>query len=144
MLFKSAEGINPPACPECGRTGFYGPRAADGIPKSRSCRFCGFSQRVLCEPTRLRPVAHDCDDWPDCAGAPYIWWIPMEERWYTCSFCGHRVAVRGGNSFVKSAAITAPSDDPSHAWWKVPQNQSYGAYYKYWENWRCTKGRAFY
>ena len=137
------EQADPLPCPDCGRAGFYGPRALDDKPKFRACRFCGFFQEVMQQPTRLQPVAHDCDDWPDAAGAPYIWWIPKSEKWYTCNYCARRVAVTQANAFMKGAAVTSPDDDPNHPWQKVPQDASYDTYYKLWENWPVTKGRVF-
>ena len=138
-----AEQAAPSPCPNCGRTGFFGPRALDGQPKFLSCRFCGYFQAVGQPPTRLRPVAHNCENWPEAAEAPYIWWIPMDEKWYVCHYCKRRLAVAGANAFMKGAAVTPPADDPNHPWWKVPQNASYDTYYKLWENWPCTKGRVF-
>ncbi len=138
-----AEQADPLPCPDCGRAGFYGPRALDGKPKFRACRFCGFFQEVMQQPTRLQPVAHDCDNWPEAAGAPYIWWIPKSEKWYTCNYCARRVAITQANAFMKGAAVTSPADDPNHPWQKVPQNASYDTYYKLWENWPATKGRVF-
>ncbi len=138
-----AEQAPPTPCPNCGRTGFFGPRALDGQPKFVACRFCGYFQAVGQAPTRLRPVTHDCENWPQAAGAPYIWWIPMDEKWYVCHYCQRRLAVAGRNAFVRGAAVTPPADDPNHPWWKVPQGASYDTYYKLWENWRCTKGRVF-
>ena len=138
-----AEQAAPSPCPNCGRTGFFGPRALDGQPKFLSCRFCGHSQPVNQAATRLRPVAHDCKNWPEVAGAPYIWWIAMDEKWYVCHYCKRRIAVARTNAFMKDAAITAPADDPNHPWWKIPQNASYHTYYTLWEKWPCTKGRVF-
>ena len=138
-----AEQADPLPCPDCGRAGFYGPRALDGKPKFRACRFCGFFQEVMQQPTRLQPVAHDCDNWPEAAGAPYIWWIAKSEKWYTCNYCARRIAVTQASPFMKGAAVTSPADDPNHPWWKVPQKASYDTYYKLWENWPATKGRVF-
>ncbi len=138
-----AEQAAPSPCPDCGRTGFFGPRALDGQPKFLACRFCGHFQAVGQAPTRLRPVAHDCENWPEAAGAPYIWLIPMSEKWYVCHYCQRRVGVARANAFMKGAAVTPPADDPNHPWWKVPQDASYDTYYKLWENWPCTKGRVF-
>ena len=53
------------------------------------------------------------------------------------------IVKAGANAFIKGAAVTPPADDPSHPWWKVPQDASYDTYYKLWEKWRCTKGRVF-
>jgi hypothetical protein len=138
-----AEQIAPLPCPNCGRTGFFGPRALDGQPKFLSCRFCGHFQAVGQAPTRLRAVAHDCENWPEVAGAPYIWWIPLDDKWYVCHYCKRRIAVARANAFMKNAAVTPPVDDPNHPWRKIPQHAPYDTYYKLWENWPCTKGRVF-
>jgi hypothetical protein len=137
-----AERADPSHCPSCGLTGFFGPRARDGGKKFRECRFCGFYQGVGQQPARRRAVAHKCEEWPEVAGAPYIWWIPADERWYVCNFCGKRAAVETSNVFQKGAGITPPSDDPGHPWWNVPQDQTYSFYYDYWEQWPSTKGRV--
>ena len=137
-----AEGSDPEQCPECGLTGFYGPRAREGALKYRECRFCGFYQMVGQRPRRLRPVVHDCEEWPEIADAPYIWWIASDERWYECSFCGKRTPVERSNTFVRGTGIVAPSDDPTHPWWHVPQDQSYAYYREFWARWPCTKGRV--
>lgn len=141
LYAQAAECADPEPCPHCNRTGFYGPRALGSI-KARSCRFCGFFQQVDMAPTRYRPVAHHCPNWPEVAGAPYLWWIPADERFFTCSYCKQKAAVEGGNAFVKSALAKAPTDDPSHPWWKIEQNKDYKFYYDYWESWPVTKGRA--
>ena len=137
-----AERRDPEHCPSCGFTGFYGPRARDDAPKFRECRFCGFHQQVGQQRSRRRPVAHDCEKWPDVAGAPYVWWIDTDETWYHCSFCHNRAPVGRSNVFSKGSGIVAPSDDPHHPWWNVPQDKSYSFYYKYWEQWPSTKGRV--
>ncbi len=138
-----AERADPEHCPSCGLTGFYGPRALDDAPKFRECRFCGFYQQVGQQCSRRRPVAHDCDNWPEVAGAPYVWWVAADVRWYHCTFCDNpRVPVATSNVFSKGSGIVAPSDDPQHPWWHVPQDQSYAFYYKYWNQWPSTKGRV--
>ena len=63
------ERSDPAPCPECGRTGFFGPRARDPGRKFRACRFCGFWQVVGQSPIRLVPMVHDCSEWPECARA---------------------------------------------------------------------------
>ena len=138
-----AEKAPPSPCPDCGRTGFFGPRAMDGQPKFLACRFCGYFQAVGHAPTRLRPVAHDCENWPEAARAPYLWWIPMDEKWYVCHYCQRRLVVAGANAFMRGVAVTPPVDDPNHPWRKVQQGASYDTYYKLWELWPCTKGRVF-
>jgi hypothetical protein len=137
-----AERADPNHCPNCGLTGFFGPRARDDAPKFRECRFCGFYQEVGQQPKRRRPVAHGCDEWPEIAGAPYIWWIAPDERFFVCAFCGQRAPAETSNVFMKGAGITAPSDDPGHPWWNVPQDESYSFYYNFWEQWPSTKGRV--
>lgn len=137
-----AERRDPEHCPSCGLTGFYGPRARDDTPKFRECRFCGFYQEVGQQPTRRQPVAHNCDKWPEVAGAPYVWWVAADQRSYHCSFCDNAAVIETSNVFAKGSGIVAPSDDPHHPWWHVPQDQSYSFYYKYWEQWPSTKGRV--
>ena len=137
-----AERRDPEHCPSCGLTGFFGPRARDDTPKFRECRFCGFHQEVGQQPTRRRPVNHDCNQWPEVAGARYVWWVAPDERWFHCSFCDQRAPVESSNVFSKGSGIVAPSDDPQHPWWHVPQDQSYSFYYDYWGQWPSTKGRV--
>lgn len=138
-----AERGDPAGCPECGRTGFYGPRAAGGGRKYRECRFCGFAQDVGQPPIRLGPTVHGCEEWPACAKAPYVWWVHPNEESYKCPYCGKKVTVISRNFFAKSALITGPSEDPEHPWWRVPQNRTYAYYLRFWENWPITKGRVF-
>ncbi len=111
--------------------------------KFRACRFCGFWQEVGKKPVRFRPVAHDCEEWPQCAKAPYIWWVEPNEKWFNCVYCGKRAPVEGSNPFAKGVLVRAPSDDQDHPWWRVPQNRPYQFYYRFWENWPATKGRAY-
>ena len=129
------EGRDPGPCPECRRTGFYGPRIDPTERHYRQCRFCGFTQMVAEVPTRYRPTVHSCSKWPECARAPYIWWVPPEVESYLCPFCSKRVAVA-------EAAIAPPADDAAHPWWKVPQDRSRAYYQRFWENWDVTKGRV--
>ena len=131
-----AEGGDPPACPQCGRTGFYGPRVSDRVGEHRACRFCGFFQEVKGEVQRATPCVHDCTDWPEVAKAPYIWWLEPGRDAFTCAFCGDACAA-------DSARITAPVDDDDHPWWRVPQARSRFYYARLWENWPFTKGRVF-
>ena len=74
--------------------------------------------------------------------SPYIWWIDADEAWYHCNFCEKRASVGRSNVFSKGSGIVAPSDDPHHPWWNVPQDQSYSFYHEYWEQWPSTKGRV--
>ena len=138
-----AEGADPVHCPSCGFTGFYEPRALDN-KKFRECRFCGFYQEADEPVGRRRPVVHDCEEWPEAGGAAYIWWIPADERFYECNFCGQRAVVEKTNAFQRSVEITPPADDPTHPWWQVPQDKSYSYYREYWEEWPCTKGRIIF
>jgi len=136
------ERMDPRPCPKCGRTGFFGPRAADPGLKFRSCRFCGFSQEVNCDPVQFLPVVHSCDDWPVCAKAPYVWWVhPSEER-FTCPFCGRDSDVRSRNVFTPGVLSASPAETEDHAWHKVPQGRPYSYYLRFWENWEFTRGRV--
>jgi hypothetical protein len=110
--------------------------------KLRACRFCGFFQEIGQAPARMRPVVHGCPDWPQVAKAPYIWWMLPSQRFFECPWCNQQVAVAAPNSFMKGALVTPPSEDPDHPWWRVPQGRPYSFYYKFWENWRSTKGRV--
>jgi len=136
------ERAAPRPCPHCGRTGFYGPRAADPGKKYRACRFCGFWQFVGEAPIQYRPTAHGCPEWPDCARAPYIWWIDPDEKAYTCPYCDQQVVVETQNTFRKGALVLGPSEDLSHPWRKVPQGRDYDYYQRLWENWAITRGRV--
>jgi hypothetical protein len=131
-----AEGRDPSLCPACGRTGFYGPRVGPDGERYRSCRFCGFYQRVDERPRRAVPSAHGCAWWPEIARAPYLWWVLPEDPEYRCPFCQAKVKPA-------DHAATAPSDDPAHPWWKVPQGRNRFYYMRFWENWPYTRGRAF-
>lgn len=138
----AAERADPEPCPRCNRTGFYGPRAMDHGKKFRQCRFCGFLQDVGKAPVQLRPVAHACDEWPQVADAPYIWWIDPDEKWYTCPYCHKKAPVESTNPFMKGAEVKAPADDPDHPWRNVPQGASYATYLRFWERWPITTGRV--
>lgn len=131
-----AEGRDPPACPKCGRTGFYGPRVNEHTGRHRACRFCGFFQPVGGPVQRATPTVHDCGAWPEIARAPYVWWVEPARDAYVCAFCGDAVAVNGRR-------ITPPADDPDHPWWRVPQARTRFYYARFWENWTFTKGRVF-
>ncbi len=136
------ERADPQPCPKCGKTGFYGPRAADPGIKYRACRFCGLWQAVDGEPEQYRPTAHGCEEWPDCARAPYIWWVRPDAKGYTCPFCRQDVNVVSHNSFMRGVLILSPMENLDHSWLKVPQNRTYSYYLRFWENWACTKGRV--
>ena len=136
------ERSDPQPCPRCGRTGFFGPRAADPDVKFRACRFCGFYQEVGQKPVQFLPVAHSCEEWPECARAPYIWWVPPDQEQYTCPYCGRESAVRGRNIFTPGVLTASPAEDVDHPWGKVPQNRPYAYYIRFWENWDVTRGRV--
>jgi len=129
------EGGNPAACPECGRTGFYGPRFAEPERRFRACRFCGFWQDVDGPPTRYLPTAHTCDPWPELSHAPYIWWVSSDTDAYDCPFCGDPV-------IVAVAVVPTPAETPKHPWWKIPQNRPPSFYRRLWSNWECSAGRT--
>jgi hypothetical protein len=87
-------------------------------------------------------VAHGCAEWPEIAKAPYLWWVQPADKFFQCPYCGQRVPVAAPNAFARGVLTKAPSDDPEHPWWRVPQKRPYNFYYKFWENWRVTKGRV--
>ncbi|MFC1639767.1 hypothetical protein ACFL3B_03275 [Gemmatimonadota bacterium] len=136
------ERTDPKPCPACGRTGFYGPRAADPGVKFRSCRFCGFDQAVGEDPVQLLPVVHKCTDWPECAKAPYVWWVKPDVSRFNCPFCGREADISSKNVFRPGVLVEGPSEASDHPWQKVPQNRPYGYYQRFWENWEFTKGRV--
>ena len=136
------ERADPAPCPKCGRTGFFGPRASDPGLKYRACRFCGFWQAVGEDPIQFRPTIHDCEEWPECARAPYVWWVHPEDRRYTCPFCDQKVNVKSHNTYMKGVLVLSPFENLDHPWRKVPQNRPYTYYLRFWENWPITKGRV--
>ena len=131
-----AEGRDPSACPQCGATGFYGPRVASDGTRYRACRFCGLYQEIGGPVQRAQPSVHGCDAWPEIARAPYIWWAPPTLAEYECPFCGERVTVANTLTGI-------PATDPLHAWWKVPHKRTRFWYASFWERWPYTKGRIF-
>ncbi len=135
------ERVDPLPCPKCNKTGFFGPRAADPGVKFRCCRFCGFHQVVGAEPAQMVPVVHSCDDWPECARAPYVWWVQVGESRFTCPFCEVESDVRARNVFTPGVSVNSPFEVQEHPWSKVPQNRPYDYYQRFWENWEFTKGR---
>jgi hypothetical protein len=118
---------SPPACPHCGRTGFYGPRSAGSTRRYRGCKFCGFWQNVGERVIIHFAVVHDCDRNTSIAAAPEIQWVAPHERIVKCYGCQQDFEVAG---FI----ITAPSDDPSHPWWNVPQGLSYDDSIIFWQS----------
>jgi hypothetical protein len=136
------ERSDPAPCPQCGRTGFFGPRAADPGLKFRACRFCGFWQAIGEKSVQFRPTAHACDEWPECAKAPYVWWVHPDQKQFDCPYCGQVAKVESHNAFERGSAQLAPVDDPDHPWRKVPQGRPYSYYLRFWENWPVTKGRV--
>ena len=118
----------PAPCPQCGRTGFFGPRRDEAkVHQYRLCKFCGFAQDVDQAPVTYRPSVHGCPQWRQVAGAPYVWWVPATQSTYHCPYCGAPVDVQ-------AHAVTPPVSDPSHPWWKVPQGLSHAESYAYWES----------
>jgi hypothetical protein len=118
----------PSPCPHCRRTGFYGPRQAQGRTRQyRLCRFCGFEQEVGGPAVMLVASVHGCPEWRAIAGAPYIWWVRPDEASYRCPYC--RASVD-----VERARVPPPFQDPAHAWWKVPQGMSHDESLAYWES----------
>ena len=132
-----ALGADPSPCPQCGSTGFYGPRFAEPDLRLRSCRFCGFWQEIAEPPERATAVVHGCAAWPQAARAPYLWWVPPSASSLDCPFCEESVSVG-------KHCVTPPSDDPAHPWWKVPQTRGADYYRRFWANWGVTKGRVFF
>jgi hypothetical protein len=129
------EGRDPEPCPVCERVGFYAPRIVDPDGRFRQCRFCGFTQHVEGPALTYVPIRHDCSDWPECARAPYLWWIPPEQETFRCAYCGESVSVA-------DAIVPRPVDDKDHPWWRVPQGKKRFYYRRFWENWEVTKGRV--
>ncbi len=129
------EGRDPSPCPDCGRTGFYGPRIDATDRRYRQCRFCGFTQMVDEDATRYQPTVHTCEAWPECARAPYIWWVPSDVTSFLCPFCHARLPV-------ETVRVVGPVQDRKHPWWRVPQGRSRPYYMRFWENWAVTKGRV--
>jgi hypothetical protein len=130
-----AEGGDPGACPDCGRTGFYGPRFADPEERFRDCRFCGFFQMVDVPARRYVPTAHDCETWPEVSQVPYIWWVSPDLDAFDCPFCTEPI-------LVDSATVPSPIDTPKHPWWKIPQGRSQPFYQRLWRNWAWSTGRT--
>jgi DNA-directed RNA polymerase subunit RPC12/RpoP len=129
------EGRDPAPCPDCGRTGFFGPRVDTADRRYRQCRFCGFTQVVGERATRFVPAVHGCAAWPTCARAAYIWWVPSDITSFMCPYCSTRLPV-------ETVRVTPPADDKTHPWWRVPQDRLRRYYLRFWENWEVTKGRV--
>lgn len=129
------EGRAPSPCPVCHRTGFYAPRFEEPERRFRQCRLCGFTQEVEHMPERYRATVHDCATWPQCARAPYVWWLKPRVASYRCPYCGERV-------IVSRVLIPPPSDDPKHPWQRVPQRKDRFYYKQFWARWSCSRGRA--
>src|SRR5258705_688908 len=87
-----ARRVSPRACPACQRSGFYGPRKAVNR-LYQMCKFCGFYQEPDSDPVQLIATVHGCREWPQVAGAPYIWWVQPLESQYSCPSCGFEVKV---------------------------------------------------
>jgi hypothetical protein len=129
-------GAEPPPCPKCGRTGFYGPRTRRWNRFYRACRFCGFWQDLDDKAKYCRPVVHGCHRWPVVAGAPYVWWVLPGQRTFTCAYCMAEVSV-------DRAEVKNPFLSRNHPWWKVPQNKSHERYVKFWSQWAISRGRPY-
>lgn len=114
------------ACPNCGRTGFYGPREAEGDRQYRMCKFCGFYQGVDEEPEQLRPCAHQCENQTEILGAPEIQWVSPDETTYSCFHCDEEVDA-------EDSTIVPPVENDAHPWTEVPQGLTYGQYYEFWQ-----------
>ena len=119
------EGGDPQACPECGRTGFYGPRRGGPQARYRACTFCGFRQEVGAAPVRDRAWSHACERWPWVAGAPLVEWAPADAESVECPYCG-------GGVDLEAHRVTAPAEDEAHPWRSVPQGLSGVESLKYW------------
>ncbi len=130
-----AEGREPPACPACARTGFYGPRVAGKSTRYRECRFCGLHQVVDGPVRQAVPAVHPCATWPEIARAPYVWWLPPDVTGLECPFCGEQVSA-------DQHQVRSPALDDSHPWNRVPQGRDRFYYARFWENWAYTKGRV--
>lgn len=129
-----AEGGDPGGCPDCGRTGFYGPRFVEPDLRCRACRFCGFWQFVEERAVRFLPTGHGCAQWPEVSKAPYIWWVPPDSDSYDCPFCEHLVEV-------PLSLLIVPFEDSEHPWWKIPQRRTQSFYQRLWGNWEASAGR---
>ena len=71
---------------------------------------------------QFRPTIHGCEEWPECARAPYIWWVHPEDKRYTCPYCSQQVTVESHNTYMKGVLVLAPFYNLDHPWRKVPQN----------------------
>ena len=116
--------MSPPTCPACQRSGFFGPRKA-ASRLYEMCKFCGRYQEPDKNPVQLIATAHNCREWPQVLGAPYIWWVQPFEGSYSCPTCGDEVKV-------PSATVKRPVDDRDHPWWSVPQGMTFDAARQYW------------
>ena len=129
------EGGDPGACPDCGRTGFYGPRFADPDRRYRACRFCGFWQDVDGDAERYIPTAHSCELWPEVSKSAYIWWVAPGTDAFDCPFCQEPL-------IVDASTVPIPSDTPKHPWWHIPQGRPQSFYQRLWRNWEWSTGRT--
>jgi hypothetical protein len=121
----------PPSCIRCGRSGFFGPRRGPDDRRYRLCKFCGFYEAIGDAAIACRATIHGCAQWPRVAGAPYVWWVPPDERQYRCPYCGAAVEVG-------TATVARPVDDPSHPWRDVPQGATFDQAAAFW----ARHGRA--
>lgn len=130
-----AEGADPAACPECGKTGFFGPRVVNEVIKCRACRFCGFWQQIDHAPLHQLPTVHGCSQWPEVSKALYVWWVLPDVESYTCPFCS-------GTVKVPLSLVGMPVDELEHPWRRIPQRRSQSFYQRLWGNWPVTAGRV--
>ena len=119
-------GAKPRSCPQCNRVGFYGTFRADGPRFYHACKFCGFWQHVEdVRASSYRATAHDCADWLQVCGAPYVWYVPLDEEEYECPYCHETVKV-------KEVLVAPPVANREHPWWDLPQDLATQVAYKEW------------
>ena len=126
MVALHIRNAQPQPCPRCGRTGFYGPRHDGAARMYRACKFCGFWQDVGGQVVPHTATVHNCSQWPDVAGAKYIWWVSPLEKSYRCPYCGTQVDVA-------SSTVPKPIDDQNHPWARMPQGLSFGDSHSWWK-----------
>jgi len=119
-----ARRVPPPACPACHRSAFYGPRKTDDRIY-QMCKFCGLYQAPNGDPVQLVATVHGCREWPQIAGALYVWWVQPDEQSYGCPYCGSKVTV-------SSVTVPRPADDLGHPWWTVPQGMTFEEARHFW------------
>jgi hypothetical protein len=125
---KLDRGEAPGPCPNCRRTGFYGPRGTRPLgPGYHACKFCGLWQYVDQLSFFAIPTVHSCGNGPTILGAPQIWWEVPEHEFFDCRFCpATQLKIEGWRT-------NAPHDDRAHPWRQVPQGLSLAAYKQFWK-----------